>query len=353
MNYAVILAGGSGSRLWPASRKALPKQFLSLGARADESLLAATARRMQAPADHVVVVTARSQAEQVAAALPQLTTGDVFAEPEGRNTAAALGYAAVCLLARDPDAVIGAIPADQHIADEASFARVAEQAFAIAAAEDVIVTIGIVPTRPETGFGYVRAGAALDSGALDVERFVEKPDADTAKQYVASGDYLWNAGMFFVKARVLLEQIHTHMPETHAGLDEIREALDRGDQTRVDAVYAELPRISIDHGVMEHADCVVCLRGDFGWDDVGSWSSVANYRQADAEGNITGGTVVLRDAKRNIVFADDGRVVAAVGVDDLVIVQSGDAVLVLPRDRAQDVRAIVAELKARNLHQFL
>jgi len=353
MRYAVILAGGSGSRLWPASRETLPKQFLSLGARTDESLLAATARRLTPTSDHVVVVTARSQAAQVAAALPTLATGDVLAEPEGRNTAAALGYAAVCLLARDADAVMGAVPADQHIGDEAGFANIVARAFAIAAAEDVIVTIGIVPTRAEVGFGYVRTGEPRASGALDVDRFVEKPDAETAQQYLASGDYLWNAGMFFVKAQVLLDQIKTHMPDTHAGLERIREAMARGDNAEVDEVYATLPRISVDHGVMEHADNVVCLRGDFGWDDVGSWSSVANYRDADDDGNITSGTVVLSDAKNNIVFGDGDRMIAAVGVHDLVIVQSGDAVLVVPTDRAQDVRDIVAALKARNLQQYL
>ncbi len=353
MNYAVILAGGSGSRLWPASRRAMPKQFLSIGARTDESLLAATARRLGQPSDHVTVVTARSQATQVASDVPALAAEDIIAEPEARNTAAALGYAAVCLLARDPDAVMGAIPADQHIADEAGFADVAANAFTIASSHDVIVTIGIVPTRPETGFGYLQAGGDFERGAVHVERFVEKPDAATAETYLASGDYLWNGGMFFVKCQVLMDKIQEHMPETYAGLDKIRSALAAGDQATIDEVYAQLPRISIDYGVMEKAADVVCLRGDFGWDDVGSWSSVENYRTADAEGNIVDGTAVLSAANGNIVFGDDDHVIAVVGVDNLVVVQSGNAVLVVPKERAQDVRDVVDQLKQRDLTKYL
>jgi len=353
MNHAVILAGGSGSRLWPASRKAMPKQFLSLGARADESLLAATARRLAQPSDQVAVVTARSQAPQVATDLPHLAAEAIIAEPEGRNTAAALGYAAVCLLDRDPDAVMGAIPADQHINDEAGFADVVVNAFSIAAAHDVIVTIGIVPTRPETGFGYVQVGAEFNQGAVVVDRFVEKPDAPTAQQYMDSGDYLWNGGMFFVKAQVLLDKIERHMPETFAGLVRIREALATGDAATVDTVYAKLPRVSIDYGVMEQTDNVVCLRGDFGWDDVGSWSSVENYREADAHGNIVDGTVIASNASGNIVFGDDDHVVAIVGVQDLVVVQSGNAVLVVPKDQAQNVREVVEQLKQRDLNKYL
>lgn len=361
MRYAVILAGGSGHRLWPASRKASPKQFLPLGADAGESLLAATRRRLDdlCPAENILVVTAREQAEMVRAALPDLPARNLLAEPAARNTAAALGLAAVHLLHRDPDAVLGALPADHHIADPARFADVAGRAFALAAERDVIVTIGIVPTRPEPGFGYLALGEPLAGapGARAVERFVEKPDAETARAYYESGAYLWNAGMFFVGARRLLRDIEALLPETFAGLDAIARALREGGEdvaaARAAEVYPELPGISIDHGVMERTRGVVTLPGDFGWNDVGSWAALSDYRPADEHGNVVQGTAVLHDARDNIVVGEPGHVVTLIGVEGLVVVQSGNAVLVVPRERAQDVREAVAALQRRGLAEHL
>jgi mannose-1-phosphate guanylyltransferase len=384
MRYAVILAGGSGHRLWPASRKASPKQFLPLGADAGESLLAATRRRLDAlcPAERILVVTAREQAGMVRTALPELPAHNVLAEPAARNTAAALGLAAVHLLHRDPDAVLGALPADHHIADRARFADVAGHAFELASARDVIVTIGIVPTRPEPGFGYLALGGALAPGdggdpvhtdrsaarapaagdaaareARRVERFVEKPSREVAQDYVESGAYLWNAGMFFVSARRLLRDIEALMPATFAGLDAIGRALREGGEAAAAAcaeqVYPGLPNVSIDHGVMEHTRDVVTLSGDFGWNDVGSWAALADYRAADEHGNVVQGTAVLHDARDNIVVGDGDHVLTLIGVEGLVVVQSGSGILVVPRDRAQDVREAVAALQRRGLDRHL
>lgn len=389
MRYAVILAGGSGHRLWPASRKASPKQFLPLGADAGESLLSATRRRLDdlCPAERILVVTAREQAEMVRAALPELPAHNILAEPAARNTAAALGLAAVHLLHRDPDAILGALPADHHISDRARFAAVAGRAFDLAGARDVIVTIGIVPTRPEPGFGYLALGGALAPdagdgtatgagpatgdgpeagevahdqvvhGAVWVERFVEKPDLETARVYFESGAYLWNAGMFFVSARRLLRDIEELLPATFAGLDAIARALrERGEDAaaaRAEEVYPGLPGVSIDHGVMEHTRGVVTLRGDFGWNDVGSWAALADYRDADEHGNIVQGTAVLHDARDNIVVGDGDHVVTLIGVEGLVVVQSGNGILVVPRERAQDVRLAVAALQRRALDRHL
>jgi mannose-1-phosphate guanylyltransferase len=359
MRYAVILAGGGGNRLWPASRRSRPKQFLPLGARPGESLLAATSRRLAevCPPERVVVVSAAAQTALVRAELPALGPGNLIAEPVGRNTAAALGLAAVHLAGRDADAIMGVLPADHHIADPAGFARVAQRAFTLAELHDVIVTIGIVPTRPETGFGYLQVGERFGDHAEVVSRFVEKPDASAARAYVEAGDHLWNGGMFFVRASRLLSEIGTHMPETYAGLAEIRAALRGGGADAAaraaERVYPGLPAISIDHGVMERARDVVTIRGDFGWNDVGSWSALAEYRQADERGNITEGTTVLHDAADNIVIADPGVAIAVIGVSGLVVVQSENGVVVVPRERAQEVRAAVAALQTRNLDEYL
>lgn len=359
MRYGVILAGGGGTRLWPASRRRRPKQFLPLGAAPGESLLQATARRLGplcAP-ERLLVVTAADQAAEVARELPGLAEDAVLAEPVPKNTAAALGLAAAVLLERDSDAVMAALPSDHHIADEAAFAELAGRALDLAADTGSIVTVGVVPTRPEPGFGYLELGDATAGGSRRVVRFVEKPDPDTARRYAGSGSHLWNAGMFFVTARRLWEEIGRHMPETFAGLSRVREALAEGGRPAAEAaaaaVYPSFASVSIDHGVMERAADVITLPGDFGWNDVGSWSALAEYRPVDPAGNVTDGQVTVIDAHRNIFVSDDDCVIAACGVRDLVVVKSGNAILIVPKDRAQDVRQIVRLLEERGLDELL
>ncbi len=372
VRHAVIMAGGGGTRLWPASRRARPKQLLSLGRDEGESLLAATVRRLGGVGgaagagpdagpgtDATWVVTQASLAAVVAQAIPYVPAAHIIGEPVGRNTAAALGLAAVYLLARDPDAVMGALPADQHVGHEAAFRAVVTQAFALAEQKDAIVTIGLQPTRPETGFGYLELGDAIEgTGARAVARFVEKPDRATAERYLAQGGYLWNGGMFFVRAERLQAEIARHLPALHDGLQEIAAALRTGGpaeaQLVTERVYPTLPSISIDHGVMEKASGILTLRGDFGWNDVGAWSALAEVVPADTNGNLVrGGGVVSHDARDNVVVSDAGTIVALVGVEGLVVVQAGDAVLVMPRERAQDVKEITRLLEERGLGRYL
>lgn len=352
MRCAVILAGGSGTRLWPASRKARPKQFLAVTG--GETLIAATVARARAAAGRVMIVTAEAQVPLVAAAVDDV---EIVGEPAARNTAAALGLAAVHALARDPEAVIGAFPADHHVGDPVAFGVAVERAFAIAEARDVICTIGIAPTRPDTGFGYLELGdGEVAPGVRPVARFVEKPAADVAARYLAGGRHLWNGGMFFVRARRLLDDLARFLPATRAALDEIAVTL-RDDPAaapaQIAARYPALASISIDHAVMEKTHGVVAVRGDFGWDDVGSWAAVPAVRGADDRGNTALGDALVIGGTGCVVAADPGRTVVVVGCDDLVVVQSGDAVLVVPRARAQDVRLAVDELARRGLDRFL
>lgn len=355
MLHAVVLAGGGGTRLWPASRRHTPKQLLPLGTVAGESLLAATCRRLHAVvgADRLWIVTAADQAEAVAAAVPSLPRDRVLAEPCPRNTAAAIGLAAVHIAAVDAEAVLAVVPADHAIGDEAAYRDVLGHAFAIAGAEDAIVTIGIRPTGPETGFGYLEPGAEAAGAARVVARFVEKPDRPTAERYLSSG-YLWNSGTFFFAARRILAELAQHLPALAAGLSEIALALDAGgDASAATArVYPGLPSISIDYGVMERTRGILVVAGDFGWNDVGSWNALAEVRAADAAGNVAAGRLVAIDAHDNVVTTDAG-MVALVGVTGLVVVRAGNAVLVVPRERAQEVRDIVKELERAGQEEYL
>jgi mannose-1-phosphate guanylyltransferase len=349
--YAMILAGGGGTRLWPASRRKRPKQLLTLGG--TESLLGATFRRTEAVfgRERTLVVTAADQVEALREVLPQLPPENLVAEPAPRNTAAAVGLGAAVVARRaGPQAVLAVLPSDHHIGDEPAFAAVLETA--LAHAREAIVTIGIKPTHPETGFGYVEQGERLAEGVYQVARFVEKPDAVKAAAYLAAGTYLWNSGMFFFTAGRLLAEARQHLPALGLALEALVATSDFPAALRT--LYLGVPAISIDYGIMEKAAGLRVVPGDFGWNDVGSWAALPNIRPSDAAGNVVAGQTVVAETRGSIVLSEPGApLVGVVGVEDLVIIATKDAVLVVHKDRAQEVRRVVDALSAAKRQDLL
>jgi mannose-1-phosphate guanylyltransferase len=344
--HAVLLAGGSGTRFWPLSRARRPKQFLELVT--GRSLLAETYARV-APlcaADRTWVVCGRDHAEAVRAGLPGLPPAHVLVEPAARNTAPAIGLAALGALREDPDAVLLVLPSDHHIAHPERFREVLQTAVRAAQQGDLI-TLGIRPTRAETGYGYLRRGAEREPGVFAVEAFVEKPDPKAAQSYLADPRYSWNAGIFVFRAAALLEALRRHLPAVHAGLQQIG-----SDPARAAEVFPRLPSISIDYGVLEPESAstrriALVAADDLGWSDVGSFAALPEVRELDARGNALSGDALAIDCADCVVLAEGGRLVAALGLAGVCVVDSDDALLVVPRDRAQDVRAVVEALKAR------
>lgn len=353
--YPVIMAGGSGTRFWPLSRKAKPKQFLPLSG--GKPLIAECFERVLplAPAKNAYVVCGKVHAPAVKRLLKKLPSKNVLVEPVARNTAPAIALAAAVVAKRDPSGILLVLPSDHHIADPAGF-RAALTTAAKAAAKGRLVTIGVKPTRPETGFGYVQQGAAVAEGALsvhEVKRFVEKPDQKTAEGYLASGDFFWNAGIFVLRADRILEETKKHLPEAATPLNAIEKVVGKKTFAQVLArQFPKMPSISVDYGVMEKASGIAVVPAEFGWSDVGAFPSLPEVRKVDEAGNVVEGQTVLIDVKQSVVLGGK-RAIAVIGVSDLVVVDAGDAILVCPKSRAQDVRKVVDELGRRKLVKLL
>lgn len=354
--YAVILAGGSGTRFWPASRRALPKQLLAISPDIERSLIAATVRRIETlcPPSRVLIATGAHLIDATKRALPWLPEQAFLGEPVARNTAPCIGWASSIVERRDPDGIVMVLPSDHHIADTRTF--LASLSLAIeSAADGTITTIGIHPSRPETGYGYIEAGEAVGRGVHRVQRFVEKPDRKRAEEYLASGRYFWNSGMFFFRAKTMLAQIQEHMPDLAAGLQRIRKASAQGAEAERQATreaFEAFKSVSIDYGIMEKTSPLHVIPADFGWSDLGSWESAWELSEKDENGN-GGDPAILIDAQRNLTrdLRSDGkaRVLALVGVTDLCVIETDDALLVIPRQRAQDVRLVVEALQKKGL----
>ncbi|MBO93741.1 MAG: mannose-1-phosphate guanyltransferase [Opitutales bacterium] len=351
--YVVIMAGGRGERFWPQSRLSCPKHLLPIVG--ESPMLAQTVARLEGlvPPENVFVVTNREQREATLEACPDLLPEQVVGEPMGRDTAAAVGLAALLVKRASEDAVFAMLPAD-HVIDRATgFREVLRTAFAAAAQDDIFVTIGVRPTEPATGYGYVQRGdfrGEVEGRSIyEVKRFVEKPDLDTASGYLESGDYFWNAGMFVWRPEVILNALAVHAPELREGLLDLENRWNSGENLDVcmEGIYPELPRISIDYAVMEKADNVVVVESDFDWDDVGEWPAVGRHFPTDEAGNVSKGEVVVLDSSDNLVISPRGRLTALLGVEDLIVVETDKATLVCHRSKAQEVKQLVQEISRR------
>lgn len=359
--YPVIMAGGSGTRFWPLSRHLFPKQLLRIGG--EHTLIQQTMRRVIdcAPASNVLISTNAAQADLIRVQLADwkedLTNGFLL-EPEGRNTAPAIALAASEVLARDPDGVMLVVPADHVVTGQRDFAAAVQLASQLAA-DGYLVTFGIKPIRPETGYGYIKPKDSALLGKLGklrgyrVHKFVEKPNAAKAAQYVKAGDYFWNSGMFVWRAATILEEIRRHQPAIATAMDRIRELKSAGaPKQAVEDVYCKIKPVSIDNGVMEQSSKAAVVPVTFKWSDVGSWGSLDEVAEKDRAGNVVTGRVVDLESKHSIVYADR-RVVATIGLQDMVVVDTPDATLVCPKSRAQDVKKIVDILKQQQAPEHL
>ena len=359
--FVVVLAGGRGTRFWPRSRRARPKQFLSLGG--GRSLLQATVDRISplVSLERILVVTTRDLAAAVRKDLPSLPRRNIVVEPVGRNTAPAIGLAALEALRRHADPTLVVMPSDHHVKKAAAFRRaVSAGARFVASERDALLTFGIPPLRAETGYGYIRvkgrasspakrAGGGRDLAPRPIARFIEKPNRARAEALLRSGGVYWNSGVFLWRARTYLDALARHAPRIASGLERIREGgRTRGGARAAARLYARLPSISADYAVLERAQRVFVIPLDAGWSDVGSWLALADVAATDANGNVVEGQHVGIDTRRSILLAP-GKLIATIGVEDLIVVDTGDALFVCDARRAQDVRSLVALLERKGL----
>lgn len=348
------MAGGRGERFWPESRLARPKQLLPIVG--DKPMLAQTIDRLAGLVDvkDVFVITNAEQREAVLAVCPELDPVKVIGEPVGRDTAAAVGLAAILVRREDPQASFAMLPADAVIHDAAGLRATLETAFQAAEADPVLVTIGITPMQPATGYGYIQRAAKLGAFAgrdvFDVERFVEKPNQATAEGYLAEGGYFWNAGMFIWSVAAITGELEKRTPSLWLALQAVDAGLDAGmplDPLLADH-YPALEKISVDYAIIEKAANVVMVESGFDWDDVGEWPAVARHYPADAAGNVVRGQAELADARGNLVYCrESDHLIALLGVDDLIVVKTADATLICHKDKAQALKELVRTIGAK------
>lgn len=354
--YGVIMAGGGGTRFWPLSRADKPKQFLNLSGR--NTMVVDTALRLAKVAnkDDIFVVTNCKTAEATVEQTKDILKADhILGEPAARNTAACIGYAAMEIVKKYEDGIMIIVPSDHFIGNEDEFARVLGDAVKAAEETDKLVTVGIKPTFPSTGYGYIRYNAGEDAVAKTVEEFVEKPDLETAQEYVDSGEFAWNSGMFIWKASTILGYFERLLPDIYKYLVDIGNAMGTENEAEViGELYPSIPKISIDYGIMERADGVLMLEGDFGWNDVGSFDAFSQIHTPDADNNVILAKACNIESKGNILYStEDGHLIATLGVENLVVAHTGDVTLICDKAKAQDIKLFVDELGRAGLEKYL
>lgn len=361
--YAVVLAGGSGTRLWPTSRDNTPKQFLKLGG--DRTMLQATVDRILPiiPWDRVIVVTNAAYTQDVRQQLPEIPEANIIAEPQKRDTALAMGLGALIAQHRDPEAVVVNMASDHVLKDVEEYRRVITTAVEIASEKKYLLTVGITPTSPNVNFGYIQAGRKWEERegrpVYAVSRFKEKPDVETAKKFLEAGNFYWNANMYTWHVETILAAFAQHMPETTAAFSAISQSINTPRFAEVLAQqYESAQKVPIDVAISEKVDNLAVMEGDFGWDDVGLWSTVFELGEKDEHGSVVvrdgqDQSPVLAIGSGNNLVGTSGRMVALVGVEDMVVIDSKDVVLVVPRSRASEVKKIVETLKEQGLDQYL
>lgn len=351
--YGVIMAGGGGTRFWPLSRQTTPKQLLNLSGK--DLMVNEAIDRLCGSADKedIFIVTNTTQTpKMLEATAGRIKKNHILSEPSARNTAACIGYAAFEILKKYGDGLMVITPSDAYIKDNKEFTRILSIALKTAEEKDALVTVGITPTFPSTGYGYIKFNKTNEQ-ALKVIEFKEKPDLATAEKYVSSGEYAWNSGMFIWKASTILKAFEKYLPEIYKDLSKIADAMGTKDEFQViDEVYPKIDSISIDYGIMEKSDNVYVVPGEFGWNDVGSFDMLGVLHNADASNNVIVGDNISIDCKNTIV-SSNGRLVATIGLDNIVVVETKDAVLVCAKDKVQDVKKVVEELKAQRRVELL
>ena len=357
--YVLLMAGGKGTRFWPLSREEHPKQLLKLFS--SKTLVEETYERIHpiVPNDRVIIATSRILGPKMMQLFPSIPKENFVIEPVPKSTAACIGYVSMLVENRDPDGIVIALPSDHYVADPQGFLDHLESAVAYAKTGN-IVTLGITPTHPETGYGYIRFGEfvtledapSVKHRARRIDSFVEKPDRQTAVSYLSAGRYLWNSGIFIFQAKVMLEEIELHLPGLYEGIQELKAILGRPDERRLrERIWEQLPNISIDYGVMEKSRRVLVIPSSFGWSDVGTWRALINF-PTDEQGNFKHGNVISLNSRRNVLYSNHG-LLAVLGLEEMAVVVTKEAVLVVPLDRTEEVRDIVEELHKNGFDHYL
>jgi len=354
--YHVILAGGSGSRFWPKSRQDTPKQLLKIIG--DESMIRLTYKRLQkiSKADNILIVASKTICKKIQIEIPEIPENNYIIEPSGKNTAPAIGLAAINILKRNQNAIMGVYPSDHLIMDEKKFKAIITIACEIIFSENALITIGIKPTYPATGYGYIQLKTIKENklkGVYRVKKFVEKPTEKVATKYVSSGEFLWNGGIFLWKAKTILEEIKTFMPNLHKSLNSLYNAIDESNyKMMVKKQWNLIESESIDYGILEKSQNVFTIEADFKWSDLGSWKSLFSILTKNSDQNYYEGDIISVKSKNNLVISPN-RLIAMVGIKNLTIINLDDATLIVPHENAEEVKDIVNMLKSLNRKEYL